>query len=30
MDPRILWVAVADPLGYAEHTLGTTSLDNSQ
>ena len=27
MYPRIPWELVADPLGYAEHTLGTTVLD---
>jgi hypothetical protein len=29
MYQRILWVLVADPLGSAEHTLGTTGLEQS-
>jgi hypothetical protein len=28
MCPRITWEQVADPWGRAEHTLGTTALDN--
>ena len=27
MYPRIPWELVADPLGSAEHTLGTTALE---
>jgi hypothetical protein len=29
MYPRILWQLVADPLGSAEHTFGTTDLKGS-
>jgi hypothetical protein len=28
MYPRIPWELVADPLGSAEHTLGTTALEH--
>ena len=28
MQPHIPWELVADPLGSAEHTLGTTALDD--
>jgi len=30
MYPRILWELVADPLGSAQHHLGTTALSHDQ
>ena len=27
MYPRILWKVVADPLGFGNHALGTTGID---
>ena len=30
MCPRILWEQVADPLGSAQHTFGTTALSHDQ
>jgi hypothetical protein len=30
MYPRVPWELVVDPLGSAEHTLGTTDIDGSK